>query len=57
MENVIKVNANVTLDGQVINVINSLVTRDALSMGNVETVHVYVLGDGTENTVLFVSKR
>jgi len=55
MENVIKVNANVTLDGQVINVINSLVTRDALSMGNVETVHVYVLGDGMANIVLFVS--
>jgi len=55
MENVIKVNVNVTLDGQVINVINSLVTRDVLSTGNVETVHVYVLGDGTANIVLFVS--
>lgn len=55
MENVIKVNANVTLDGQVINVINSLVTRDVLSTDNVETAHVYALGDGTANTVLFVS--
>lgn len=55
MENVIKVNVNVTLDGQVINVINFLVMRDAPSMDSVEMVHVSVLGDGMANIVLFVS--
>jgi hypothetical protein len=55
MANVIKVDVNVTLDGQVINVINFLVTKDALNMGNVEMVHVYVPEVGTANTVLFVS--
>lgn len=55
--NVIKVNVNVTLDGRAINVINSPVMIDALNMGNVETVHVYVLGDGMVNTVHFVSNN
>jgi len=55
MENVIKVDVNVISDGQVINVINFLATKDALNMGNVEMVHVYVLEVGTANIVLFVS--
>jgi len=53
MANVIKVDVNVTLDGQVINVINFLVTKDVLNMGNVEMVHVYVPEVGTANIVLF----
>lgn len=55
MVNVIKVNVNVMLDGREINVINFLVMKDVQNTDNVETEHAYVLGDGMENTVLFVS--
>jgi len=55
MVNVIKANVNAILDGPVINVINFLVMKDALSMDSAEMVHAYVLGDGMVNTALSVS--
>lgn len=57
MVNAIKENVNAILDGQVINVINFPVMRDAQSTDNVEMVHVYVPEDGTASIVLFVSHQ